>query len=149
MGLTSMCRFTYGICYVFWRWLVTIEKDDVSTNWLQNSSLSLVYGSYRHVPFSYCIVSYGIALFNMVLHCILWYLMVVTYNLLWLCLVLHCTSWYWMLLHCIIQYCTVLHSIAWYCMILFGIALHRVVLYCILWYHIVLYNMVFTSYCIV
>ena len=51
MGLTSMCRFTYGICYVFWRWLVTIENDDVSTNWLWYSSLSLVYGSYEHIPF--------------------------------------------------------------------------------------------------
>ena len=51
MGLTSMCRFTYGICYVFWRWLVTIENYDVSTNWLWYWSLSLVYGSYEHVPF--------------------------------------------------------------------------------------------------
>ena len=51
MGHTSMCRFTYGLCHVFWQLLVTIENDDVSTNWLWYWSLSLVYGSYEHVPF--------------------------------------------------------------------------------------------------
>ena len=51
MGLTSMWRFREGHSYVFWQLLVTIENDDVSTNWLWNSSLSLVYGSYEHVPF--------------------------------------------------------------------------------------------------
>ena len=34
MGHTSMCRLTYGRCHVFWQLLVTIENDDVSTNWL-------------------------------------------------------------------------------------------------------------------
>ena len=31
---TSMCRLTYGLCHIFWQMLVTIENDDVSTNWL-------------------------------------------------------------------------------------------------------------------
>ena len=31
---------------VFWQLLVTVEYDDVSTNWLWFSSLSLVYGSH-------------------------------------------------------------------------------------------------------
>ena len=115
MGLTSMCRTLSR----FWRWLVTIEKDDVSTNWLWYSSLSLVYGSYGHVPFSYCIVSYGIALYNMVLNCILWYLIVVV----WL-------------------YHVIFHAIAWYCIISYGIALYCMVLHCILWYlMVVTYNL--------
>ena len=39
-------------CHVFWQLLVTVENDDVSTNWwLWFSLLSLVCGSYEHVPF--------------------------------------------------------------------------------------------------
>ena len=46
-------------CHVFWQLLVTVENDDVSTNWwLWFSSLSLVYGSYEHVPILYGVVTF-------------------------------------------------------------------------------------------
>ena len=71
MGLTSMCRFIYGNCHVFWQLLVTTETDDVSTKWLWYSSLSLVYGYYKHMPFL-AVVGYSrngcIALYHMLLH---------------------------------------------------------------------------------
>ena len=52
----------------------------------------------------YCIISYGIELYLMVL--------------LWYCLVLHGIAWYCKMLHCIVRYRIKFYGIAWYCMVL-------------------------------
>ena len=43
---------------VFWQLLVTIENYVVSTKLIKFSSLSLVNGSYEHVPISYGVVTF-------------------------------------------------------------------------------------------
>ena len=52
----------------------------------------------------YCIISYGIELYLMVL--------------LWYCLVLHGIAWYCKMLHCIVRYRIVSYKILQYCIVL-------------------------------
>ena len=59
----------------------------------------------------YCIVSYGIELYLMVLH--------------WYCMVFHCIAWYCMVLQDVALYCTVSHCIILNLTILHGIALYH------------------------
>ena len=150
MGHTSMSRFIYGLCHVFWRWLVTIENDDVSTNWLWNSSLSFVYGSYKHVPFHIRTLSL--------------FLIAAGYYRKWWCINqfifanndccalglpfnaehaifqanIMLAELYCIVSYCIAMYSTVLHAIAWYCSLWYCVAWYCISLYGIRWYGVAL-----------
>ena len=106
---------------------------------------------------------FGIALYHIVLHVLVWYYIMLC------CIVLYCIwvcgiAWYYVILHCIIWYCIVcvecvawhciyyFYSIAWFCMILHcshfmelhnianhgivlgGATLYHLSLHCIAWF---------------
>ena len=158
MGHTSMCRFTYGLCHVFWQLLVTLENDDVSTN----SSLPMtnagpwVSPPMRGMPFVigaswyvflcpanimlaelYCILSYYIEMYSTVWNSIAWYFSL-WYCVAWYCISLYGIRWYGVALQGIPGYCK--SSYGYHIMVLDGILLYHMVLHWIGWYFTIIYG---------